>query len=118
MKLNRRSFLKKTLAAGSMAVGSGSILSACSSIRRADLPDQNLAKPITGQLDKSGGAILYHACLAPSGHNSQPWFVRIVNNNEWIIGLDSQRRLSEVDPDNREALLSIGAFAENLSLAA
>jgi len=118
MKLNRRSFLKKTLAAGSMAVGSGSILSACSSIRRADLPDQNLAKPITGRLDKSGGAILDHACLAPSGHNSQPWFVRIVNNNEWIIGLDSQRRLSEVDPDNREALLSIGAFAENLSLAA
>lgn len=38
--------------------------------------------------------------------------------NEWIIGLDPQRRLPEVDPDNREALLSIGAFAENLALAA
>jgi len=118
MKLNRRSFLKKTLAAGSMAVGSGSIFSACSSIRRADMPDQDFSKPITGQLDEIGGAILYHACLAPSGHNSQPWFVRIVNKNEWVIGLDAQRRLPEVDPDNREALLSIGAFAENLSLAA
>jgi hypothetical protein len=34
------------------------------------------------------------------------------------IGLDPQRRLPEVDPDNREALLSIGAFTENLALAA
>ena len=89
MKLNRRNFLKKTLAAGSMAVGSGLILSACSSIRRADLPDQNLSKPLTGQLDKSGGAILAHASLAPSGHNSQPWFVRIVNKKDIIrVSLD------------------------------
>jgi len=118
MKINRRSFLKRTLAAGSLAVGTGSLLSACSSSRRADLPDQDLSKPINGQLDPNGGAILYHASLAPSGHNAQPWFVRIVKKNEWIIGLDPQRRLPEVDPDNREALLSIGAFAENLALAA
>jgi hypothetical protein len=29
-----------------------------------------------------------------------------VNKNEWIIGLDPQRRLPEVDLDNREALLA------------
>jgi len=118
MKINRRRFLKRTLAAGSLAVGTGSLLSACSSFRRADLPDQDLSKPISAQLDPISGAILYHASLAPSGHNAQPWFVRIVQKNEWVIGLDPQRRLSEVDPDNREALLSIGAFAENLALAA
>ncbi len=118
MKINRRSFLKRTVAAGTLAVGTGSLLSACSSFRRADLPDQDLSKPISAELDPNGGAILYHASLAPSGHNSQPWFVRIVQKNEWVIGLDPQRRLSEVDPDNREALLSIGAFAENLALAA
>ncbi len=44
--------------------------------------------------------------------------IRIVNKNEWIIGLGPQHSLPEVDPGNREALLSIGAFAENLSLAA
>ena len=118
MNINRRSFLKRTLAAGSMAVGTGSLLSACSSLRRADLPQQNFATPVNSQLDQTGSAILYHAALAPSGHNAQPWFVRIVKKNEWVIGLDSQRRLPEVDPGNREALLSIGAFAENLSLAA
>jgi len=118
MKINRRSFLKRTLAAGSLAVGNGSLLSACSSLRRADLPDQDLSKPISAQLDPIGGDILYHASLAPSGHNAQPWFVRIAKKNEWVIGLDPQRRLPEVDPDNREALLSIGAFAENLALAA
>jgi len=118
MKINRRSFLRRTLAAGSLAVGTGSLLSACSGLRRADMPDQDFSKPMGGQPDQIGGAILYHACLAPSGHNAQPWFVRIVQKNEWVIGLDPQRRLSEVDPDNREALLSIGAFAENLALAA
>jgi len=118
MNINRRSFLKRTLAAGSMAVGTGSLLSACSSLRRADLPQQDFATPVNNQLDQTGGAILYHAALAPSGHNAQPWFVRVVKKNEWVIGLDSQRRLPEVDPDNREALLSIGAFAENLALAA
>jgi hypothetical protein len=118
MKINRRSFLKRTLTAGSMAVGAGSLFSACSSIRRADLPDQDRSGPISGQLDPIGGTILYYASLAPSGHNAQPWFVRIAKKNEWVIGLDPQRRLPEVDPDNREALLSIGAFVENLSLAA
>jgi nitroreductase len=118
MNINRRSFLKRTLAAGSMAVGTGSLLSACSSLRRGDLPQQDFATPVNYPLDQTGVAILYHAALAPSGHNAQPWFVRIVKKNEWVIGLDPQRRLPEVDPDNREALLSLGAFAENLSLAA
>jgi len=118
MNMNRRNFLKRTLAAGSMAVGTGSLLSACSSLRRADLPQPDFATRVNNQLDQTGGAILYHAALAPSGHNAQPWSVRIVKKNEWVIGLDPQRRLPEVDPDNREALLSLGAFAENLSLAA
>lgn len=118
MHINRRSFLKRSLAAGAMSVGAGSLLSACSSIRRADLPQQDFANPANSQLDQTGGAILYHASLAPSGHNAQPWFVRIVKKNEWVVGLDPQRSLPEVDPDNREALLSIGAFAENLALAA
>jgi hypothetical protein len=35
-----------------------------------------------------------------------------------ILGADSKRRLSVVDPRNRELLLSIGAFTENLVTAA
>ena len=62
--------------------------------------------------------ILRLASLAPSGHNTQPWTVRITGPGKWIIGSDSKRWLPEVDPDNRELMLSIGAFLENLHLAA
>ena len=118
MKLNRRSFLKKALAAGSLAAGTGSLFSACAGIRRSDLPDQNLAEPTANQLDAVGNSILYYASLAPSSHNSQPWYVRVLSPNEWIVGVDPHRRLPAVDPGNREVMLSLGAFAENLSIAA
>lgn len=62
--------------------------------------------------------ILYHASLAPSGHNSQPWYVKVLKSDEWIVGFDRARSLPAVDPQGRESLLSIGAFIENLSLSA
>jgi hypothetical protein len=62
--------------------------------------------------------ILYLASLAPSGHNTQPWTVRIVEPQHWIIGSARQRWLPAVDPQNRELLLSLGAFLENLIIAA
>ena len=71
-----------------------------------------------GKLDRNFYKILTYASLAPSGHNSQPWFVKITSEKEWIVGSDSNRRLPEVDGSNREAMLSIGAFIENLVQAA
>ncbi len=61
--------------------------------------------------------ILYYASLAPSGHNAQPWSVRLDEGQVWI-GTDSARWLPRVDPTNREVTLSIGAFVENLITAA
>ena len=61
--------------------------------------------------------ILYYASLAPSGHNAQPWNVRLEQGQMWI-GSDSARWLPKVDPKNREVMLSIGAFLENLIIAA
>ena len=55
-------------------------------------------------------AILYLASLAPSGHNTQPWFVKYIEPHHWIIG--------NVDPTQRETMLSIGAFLQNLEYAA
>jgi hypothetical protein len=118
MKLNRRSFLKKTLAAGSLLAGAGYFIAACSGVSRNKLPGPELAEQSPHGLDKVCYTVLYYASLAPSGHNSQPWYVRVLDQNEWIIGLDPLRRLPAVDPHNREAMLSIGAFAENLTLAA
>ena len=118
MNINRRSFLKETLAAGTMLAGAGSLISACSGISRSDLPDGIPAEQSTTELDEVRNAILYYASLAPSGHNSQPWYVKVKSPNEWIISADPNRRLPAVDPNNREAMLSIGAFVENLKIAA
>jgi hypothetical protein len=118
MKLNRRSFLKKTLAAGSLLAGAGSFIAACSGVGRNKLPEPELAEQTPHWLDKVRNAVLYYASLAPSGHNSQPWYLRVLDQNEWVIGVDPLRRLPAVDPHNRETLLSIGAFAENLVAAA
>ena len=118
MKINRRSFLKKSIAAGTLLAGAGSLISACSGTRRSDLKAPESADQSIPQLDEVREAILYYASLAPSGHNSQPWYVTVRGPDEWIIGADPNRRLPAVDPNNREVMLSIGAFVENLAIAA
>ena len=50
MNLNRRSFLKKTLAAGSVLAGAGSFLAACSGVTRSDMPDPGIAELTHSQL--------------------------------------------------------------------
>lgn len=62
--------------------------------------------------------ILYLASLAPSGHNTQPWLVEYIEPYHWIIGNDRSRWLPAVDPTQRETILSIGAFLQNLEYAA
>ncbi len=62
--------------------------------------------------------ILFLASLAPSGHNTQPWFVQYLEPYHWIIGNDKRKWLSAVDPTQRETILSIGAFIQNLEYAA
>jgi hypothetical protein len=62
--------------------------------------------------------ILYLASLAPSAHNTQPWFVRYLAPYHWIIGNDKSKWLPAVDPNQRETMLSLGAFLENLEFAA
>ena len=113
--MKRRDFLKGAMATGILSAAGVPLLSSCSGVKRSDLPASEQA--VKG-VDDEGARILWYASLAPSGHNSQPWFVKVLGKGEWIIGGDSQRRLPAVDPENREMLLSIGAFAENLAIAA
>jgi hypothetical protein len=113
--MKRRTFLKGAMASGVLAGAGVPLLSSCSGVKRSDLPS---SEETAKELDEESARILWYASLAPSGHNSQPWFVKVAGKGEWIIGGDPKRRLPAVDPDNRELLLSIGAFAENLSLAA
>lgn len=101
-----------------LVLGGGSVCCGCSGLKRDDLPQFQKEDSQIPNLDGTAKAILYHASLAPSGHNSQPWRIRIQRPEVWVVEADADRRLPAVDPENRELLLSLGAFAENLSLAA
>ena len=76
-----------------------------------------VSEPVAG-FSTEESDMLYLASLAPSGHNAQPWTVHVQEPGRWIIGSQQSRWLTQVDPENRELLLSVGAFLENLSLAA
>jgi hypothetical protein len=117
MKFSRRQFLE-SIARGALWMGAGSVLSACGVFTRANLtPSANTSSDIFG-LDQRDEEILHYASLAPSILNIQPWLVRIVDHRKWIVSADPNRTIPAIDPENREILLSIGAFIENLSIAA
>ena len=58
--------------------------------------------------------LLCYGTLAPSTHNAQMWKIKLLSENEFLIIFDSERSLKYVDPDNRESLISIGAFLANI----
>ena len=61
--------------------------------------------------------LLRYAVLAPSGHNTQPWTFAIVPDGIEVFA-DYSRRLPQVDPADRELLMSVGAAIFNLRVAA
>jgi hypothetical protein len=62
--------------------------------------------------------MLHYASLAGSSHNSQPWKVEVFGHDSLLIYADLTRRLTVVDCNNRELYMSVGAFIENLDVAA
>jgi hypothetical protein len=117
MSISRRSFLK--YAGESMVLLGGlSLMNSCSGLKRSDLERRPEEGRSVRGLEKDELEILELASLAPSGHNAQPWTVKVVEPKHWIIGSEKKRWLPAVDPGNRELLLSIGAFIENLVIAA
>lgn len=117
MMTNRREFLK-TMGSSVLFLGTSPLIGACAGDIRSDMA---LGRPenadISG-LEAGMSQVLTLASLAPSGHNMQPWFVRRLRPYEYVIGMDKARLLPAVDPENREVILSIGAFVENFISAA
>jgi hypothetical protein len=104
MTMNRRNFLKVS-GEGMILLGGASFIQACSGFKRSDLDSlKDQEKPIKG-LGKEDMEILSLASLAPSGHNTQPWTVKIIEPNYWIIGSEKKRWLPAVDPENRKCFL-------------
>lgn len=61
--------------------------------------------------------LLRYGILAPSCHNSQPWKFRVVGDSLEIYA-DDARKLSIADPDGRGLYISLGAYLENIIIAA
>ncbi|MFN0067954.1 MAG: nitroreductase, partial [Limisphaerales bacterium] len=113
--MRRRKFIGLAVGGAIAVIGTaGYLLSDQRNLLRADLkPDDDL-----DLLQPDEKQILLLASLAPSGHNTQPWFVQYLEPYRWTIGNDRRKWLPAVDPEQRETLLSLGAFLQNLELAA
>lgn len=61
--------------------------------------------------------LLSYAILAPSSHNTQPWYFRVANDSVCLYA-DRTRALPVNDPDDRELTISCGCAAMNLRVAA
>ncbi len=93
-------------------------LQGCDDVTRDPAPTAAENEKIANLLGADLSAVIYLASLAPSGHNTQPWVIKVSTPHDWIIGSENTRWLPAVDPNNHELLLSIGAFLENLVTAA
>lgn len=114
--MKRKKFLE--LAGGTILVTGGLtyLLTDNTGFARKDIP--SVAGGKLPSLDRDEEEILYLASLAPSGHNTQPWFIKRLAPFHWVVCNDSSRWLPAIDPAQRETVLSIGAFAQNLEYAA
>ncbi len=61
--------------------------------------------------------MIEQATKAPSGHNTQPWLFKVVDD---VIEIhpDFTKALLVVDPNNRELFISLGCATENLCITA
>ena len=62
--------------------------------------------------------ILSEAIYTPSPHNVQPWRVRVTGARTAELLVDPARTLPKEDPSGRFVALTMGMFAEAVSLAA
>ena len=93
--MNRKKFIGTT-SATVIAVGTiFYLLSDKSNLVRADIKPTSRPNSVLNPDEKE---ILTLASLAPSGHNTQPWFVQYIEPYHWIIGNDRTKWLPAVDP--------------------
>jgi len=115
MNINRRDFIKAS--SGLLVLTTMPAISGFGNLTRNDLND-NATDAISKLLTRDEIEILRLASLSPSGHNAQPWVIRVIEPGKWMLGSSEQRWLPAVDPANRELTLSIGAFLNTLKTAA
>jgi len=113
--MQRRKFLGVTAGTIIVAGGVGYLFSDKHNFIRNN---SNIASPNKSIFKTDEREILHLASLAPSGHNTQPWFIKYIEPYHWIICNDKTKWLPGVDPTQRETILSVGTFMQNLEYAA
>lgn len=61
---------------------------------------------------------LSFALLAPNPHNLQPWLVALKGDDAVTLWRDPDKALPQTDPDDRQIIIGMGCFLEQLVLAA
>src|SRR3974377_1830155 len=72
--------------------------------------------PATGKTLEKVRYALRYAILAPSSHNTQPWHF-VINGDELLVCADRTRSLPNIDPFDRELIISCVAALFNLRVA-
>ena len=72
--------------------------------------------PATGTASDKARFAVQYAILAPSSHNTQPWRF-VINDNELLVCADRTRGLPNIDPFDRELIISCGAALFNVRVA-
>lgn len=120
MKLSRESFLKKSLAFGSL-ISFTSIqknLYAFGSEENKKHRENPIAYAESLGYKNPIDQILLTAILAPNSHNSQPWKFKKISDFEFYLFGDEKKQLPEIDPINRQFYHTQGCFLELCHLTA
>ena len=96
--MDRRKFLGIGVGSILIAGGVGYLISDKNNFVRTNIKDSSTGNSL---LKPDEREILYLASLAPSGHNTQPWFVKYIEPYHWIICNDKSKWLPAVDPTQR-----------------
>lgn len=114
MTLSRRKAL--TLIGGGTVFAASASLGGCAATRtptKAQAPWQ-----LAGSYDDPRLNALSFALLAPNPHNLQPWQVKLEGTDALTLHHDPTRRLPETDPFDRQIIIGLGCFIEQMVLAA
>lgn len=118
LALSRRDLLKLAAAAGAALAG-GHLLFTYTPWDNFGQAVDSARQPFAQSPDRSTKMreLVRYATLAANGHNAQPWKFAI-QENAIEIHPDLNRRLTIVDPKDRELWISLGCALENLLIAA
>ena len=111
--MRRRNFLK-IVGGGVVVAASGAGLFAATRTPTDALAPWGLA----GSYGEARLDAVSHALLAPNPHNLQPWRIRLEGADGLTLIHDETRRLPHTDPFDRQIMIGMGCFLEQMVLAA